>query len=205
MDKKTWAHVNAKWADFAHDPCNLRLVISINGFNPFCEKLCQWSTWHIYVLIYNLPPWLTTKHFFVLVALIILGKESVCMNTIDVYLQLLVDELMTLWRHGVLPLDYGKSKGSHGFMLRALVLWTINDFLEYNLLFGCVYQGYKACLMCGPQTTSWHSWSLRKVVYMGHRKWLRCKHPYWMPYFNNAFDGSTENRDAPSLGMVMKG
>jgi hypothetical protein len=86
-DSKTWAHVNEKCTDFAHDLCNLKLIISTDGFNPFFEKSCQWSTWHVYVLIYNLPPWLTTKRFFVLVALIILGKESVCMKTIDVYLQ----------------------------------------------------------------------------------------------------------------------
>jgi hypothetical protein len=26
-----------------------------------------------------------------------------------------------------------------------------------------------------------------------------------MPHFKNAFDGGTKNRDAPSLGVVMKG
>jgi hypothetical protein len=129
-----------------------------------------------YVLIYNLPPWLTTKHFLVLVAWIILGKESVCVNTIDVYLQQLVDELMMLWKLGVPTLDYGKLEGSHGFILCALVLWTINDFPRYNLLFGCVHQGYVACPMCGPQTTFRHSRSLRKVVYMSHRMWR--SHPY---------------------------
>jgi len=55
-NNKAWAHVDEKWANFAHDPYNLRLVISTNGFNPFFEKLCQWFTWHVYVLIYNLPP-----------------------------------------------------------------------------------------------------------------------------------------------------
>jgi hypothetical protein len=199
MDNKAWAHVDEKWANFAHDHRNLRLTISTNGFNPFSDKLCQWSTWPLYVMIYNLAPWLTIKHFFVLVALIILGKESVCMNTIDVYLQPLVDELMMLWKLGVLTLDYGQPEGSRGFIFCALVLWTINDFPEYNLLFRCVHQGYMACPMCRPQTTSRHSWSLRKVVYMGHHRWLRHRHPYWMPCFNNAFDGGTKNRDPPSL------
>ncbi len=73
------------------------------------------------------------------------------MNTIDVYLQPLVDELMMLWRLGILALDYGKLEGSCGFILSALVLWTINDFLAYNLLSRCVHQGYMACLMCGPR------------------------------------------------------
>ncbi len=152
VDNKAWARVDEKWANFAHDPRNLKLTISTNGFNPFSNKL--WFTWLVYVLIYNLPPWLTTKCFLVLVSLIIMGKKSLCMNTTYVYLQPLVDELMTLWRLGVLALDYGKSEGSHGFILCALVLWTINDFLEYGLLSKCVHQGYVACPMCGPQTRS---------------------------------------------------
>jgi hypothetical protein len=41
-----------------------------------------------------------------------------------------------------------------------------------------VYTKYVACLMCGPQTTYWHCWCLKKVVYMGHHKWLRHRHPY---------------------------
>ncbi len=153
MDNKAWAHVDEKWADFRHDHRTLRLTISMNGFNPFFEKLCQWFTWPVYVLIYNLPPWLTTKHFFVLVASIIPGKESVCMNTIDVYLEPLVDEFMMFWKLGVPTLDYGKLKGSHGFTFCALVLWTINDFPKYDILSKCVHQGYVACPMCGPQTT----------------------------------------------------
>jgi hypothetical protein len=63
-DSKTWAHVNAKWPDFVAEFQNLRLAISTDDFNPFSEKLCQWSTWLVYVLIYNVPPWLTTKQFF---------------------------------------------------------------------------------------------------------------------------------------------
>ncbi len=152
MDNEAWANVDEKWVDFAHDHHNLRLAISTNGFNPFFKKLCQWPTWLVYVLIYNLPPWLTIKHFFILIALIILGKESACMNTINVYLQPLVDKLMTLWKPIIITLEYGKPKGSHGFILRALVLWTIDDFPNMAFYMG-VYTKYVACLMCGPQTT----------------------------------------------------
>ncbi len=74
-DGKTWAHVDAKWPVFAAEFQNLRLTRSTNDFNPFSEKLCQWSTWLVCVLIYNLPPWLTIKRFFVLVALIIPAKK----------------------------------------------------------------------------------------------------------------------------------
>jgi hypothetical protein len=76
--------------------------------NPFSEKLCQWFAWLVYVLIYNLIPCLTIKHFFVPLALIILGKENVSMSNINIYLQPRMDELMRLWRLGIPTLDYGK-------------------------------------------------------------------------------------------------
>ncbi len=56
VDSKTWAHVDAKWPNFVVEFQILRLTISTDGFNPFLEKLFQWLTWLLYVLIYNLPP-----------------------------------------------------------------------------------------------------------------------------------------------------
>jgi hypothetical protein len=167
-NSKTWAHVDAKWPSFVIEFQNLKLAISTNDFNPFSKKLCQWCTWLVYVLIYNLPPWLTTKHFFVLVALIIQGKESVYVNNINIYLHPLMVELMKLWNPGISPLDYGKPKGSHGFVLCALILWTIHDFPGYGFLSRCVHQRYVACFMCGLENTFQHSQNLKKVVYMGH-------------------------------------
>jgi hypothetical protein len=76
VESKAWAHVDEKWQNFVVNLGNLRLVISIDGCNPFFEKLCQWFTWHVYVLIYNLLLWLTTKYFFMLVVLIISSKKN---------------------------------------------------------------------------------------------------------------------------------
>jgi hypothetical protein len=89
-----------------------------------------------------------------LVSMIILGKESVNMSNIDVFLTPLVEELKTLWMFGVQTLDFAKPKGQCSFDLHAMVMWTINDFQGYGLLFGCVHQGYIACPKCGTKTTS---------------------------------------------------
>jgi hypothetical protein len=154
VDNKTWAHIDETWLDFAIEPHNLKLAISTYGFNPFCEKLCKWSTWPMYILIYNLSPWLTTKRFLVLVALIILRKKSVNMSNIDVLLQPLVYELKMLWKLSVQVFDFGKPKGHCSFILCAMVMWTINDFLRYGFLSRCVHQRYVAWPKCEPQTTS---------------------------------------------------
>jgi hypothetical protein len=111
------------------------------------------------------------------------------MNNIDTFLRPLVDELMMLWRPSVQAMDFNRPEGEHFFTLRSMVMWTINDFLGYGLLSRCVHQGYVTCPKCGSQTTFRHSSNLKKLVYMGHHRWLRCRHPYQPPQFNNAFDG----------------
>jgi hypothetical protein len=61
VDSKAWMHIDNKWLDFAIDPRNIRFGLSINGFNPFSDKTCIWSTWPAMLLVYNLPPWMATK------------------------------------------------------------------------------------------------------------------------------------------------
>jgi hypothetical protein len=48
-NNKAWTHIKETWPNFASDPWNLRLALSTDGFNPFSEKLCQWSMWHVYI------------------------------------------------------------------------------------------------------------------------------------------------------------
>jgi len=105
VDNKTWAHIDETWLDFTNELWNLRLAISIDDFNPFSEKLCQWSTWLVYILLYNLLSWLVIVWFFMLVSLIIPRKKSVNMNNIDVFFTPHMEEL-TLWMLGVQALNF---------------------------------------------------------------------------------------------------
>jgi hypothetical protein len=57
----------------------------------------------IILLNYNLTPWLIKKRFFLMLVLLIPGKESISGN-IDVYLAPLIEELQQLW-HGVNAID----------------------------------------------------------------------------------------------------
>jgi len=100
---------------------------------------------------------MATKQFFMLLALLIFGKEQVKSKNIDVYLQPFIVELHELWQHGVPTWDLSKQLNDQLFNLRAMVIWTIHNYLRYGLLSGCAYQGYKACLLCGPNITSRYS------------------------------------------------
>jgi hypothetical protein len=69
-------------------------ALAADGVNPFAQTRSTWSTWLVTLLNYNLPPWLCTKKFFILLALLILGKQSVTSEHLDVYLEPLVEELL---------------------------------------------------------------------------------------------------------------
>ena len=62
-------------------------------------------------------------------------------NDIDVYLAPLIDDLKTLWDEGVKVYDAYRQEE---FNLRAVLLWTINDFPAYGNLSGFSVKGYKA-------------------------------------------------------------
>ncbi len=44
-DSKVWMHIENNWPDFAADPRNIRFGLATDGFNPFSNKTCIWSTW----------------------------------------------------------------------------------------------------------------------------------------------------------------
>ncbi|GKD97387.1 putative transposon, En/Spm-like protein, partial [Tanacetum coccineum] len=65
-------------------------------------------------------------------------------NDIDVFLEPLVDDLHTLFETGV---DTYDASTKENFNLRAIVLWTINDYLALGTLCGCPYSGFKGCVL----------------------------------------------------------
>ena len=77
------------------------------------------------LVIYNFPPWLCMKKKFTFLTLLISGPRQPG-NDIDVYLAPLIDDLNTLWNEGVQAYDAYKQET---FNLKAMLLWTVNDFI----------------------------------------------------------------------------
>ena len=63
-------------------------------------------------------------------------------NDIEVYLAHLVNDLKKFWSEGVEAYDAYKEES---FILQAILMWTINDFLAYGKLSGCGIKRYYAC------------------------------------------------------------
>ncbi|GJX83445.1 zinc finger, PHD-type containing protein [Tanacetum coccineum] len=109
---------------------------------------------------------------------------------IDVYLRPLIDDLKDLWaKPGVETIDVATGLK---FNMRAMVLWTINDFPARSSLSGWSGQGYKACPTCNEDTPSVRV--LGKTAYVGHRRFLKKPHK-WRRSLE--FNGETENGDPP--------
>ncbi|XP_039824836.1 uncharacterized protein LOC120696054, partial [Panicum virgatum] len=114
-------------------------------------------------------------------------------NDIDVYLRPLVEELLLLWGdEGVRMWDEYKQEN---FNLRALLFVTINDWPALSNLSGHSNKGYKACTHCLDDTDNIWLTHCKKVVYMGHRRFLPIRHAVRKK--GKHFKGQADHRTKP--------
>src|SRR3954466_183312 len=119
--------------------------------NPFGEMSIQHNTWPVLLCIYNLAPWLCMKKKYIKVSMIIQGPKQPG-NDIDIYFQLLVNELKELWaRPGVRCYDAYKRKF---FNLRVVPLHTIQDMPALGNISGEKTKGKVGCVTCMDRTAS---------------------------------------------------
>lgn len=79
------------------------------------------------------------KRKFVMFTVLISGPKQP-KNKIDVCLELLVEDLRLLW---ATPIKVFDAHLREKFTLRAVLLWTMNDFSSYRNMSSCVVKGYK--------------------------------------------------------------
>jgi hypothetical protein len=198
-DSKAWKHFEENVDPlFKEDPRNIHFALAADGVNPYKQTRSTWSTWPVLLLNYNLPPWLCTKKFFIMLALLIPGKQSVKLENFDVFMEPLVEELLELWE-GVPAYDILKDVGSREFTLRGVLLWTIHDYPGYGTVGGFAHQGYAGCPYCGPQLGAEHSTELGKQLYGGTRRWLDQNHTFRSEAMEGHFNGEAEDRGRPRV------
>ncbi|GKC36728.1 hypothetical protein Tco_1049112, partial [Tanacetum coccineum] len=131
------------------EPRNVRLRLAADGFNPFGNLSQAYSMWPVILTTYNLPLFLCMKESSFMLTLLILGPKSPGKD-IDVYLSPLIEDLKVLRdRKGVETIDVASGQK---FNMRAMVLWTINDFPTRSSSSRLSGQGYKACPTCNEDT-----------------------------------------------------
>nr|GEV41213.1 hypothetical protein [Tanacetum cinerariifolium] len=90
------ASIDEKFLEIAKDLRNLWLGISADGVEVNLGTRHH-NVWPILSAIYNLPPWLCMKRKFIMLSVLISGYPG---NDIDVFLDLLVNDLHTLFETG---------------------------------------------------------------------------------------------------------
>ncbi|KAK1629083.1 hypothetical protein QYE76_003398 [Lolium multiflorum] len=193
-DASQWKALDNEFGSFGADPRNIRLGASTDGFNPFGNQSTH-STWPVFVWTYNLPPWLCMKRKYIQMSMLIQGPTQPG-NDINMYLELLKEELETLWaEEGV---DTWDAVAEEYFPLRAALITTVQDYLGYGYISCQVCHGHKACVGCMEETMFLQLGKdpgSSKTVYMGHRRWLQKTDP-WRKR-GDLFDGTHEPRGPP--------
>ena len=117
-ESEEWREFDLQYPDFALEPCNVRLGMAADGFNPFGNLNNNYSMWPIILIPYNLPPWLVMREPYFMLSLLIPSPHQP-ENEINIYLKPLVDELKELWEEGIKTYDaYSKEY----FQMRATLL-----------------------------------------------------------------------------------
>ena len=190
-DGTQWRNFDTAFPDFGEEPRNLRLGLSTDGINPFGNMNNKYSTWPVIMFVYNLPPWLIMKRKYIHLCMLIQGPKQPGAD-LNVYLQLVKNELKQLWNPGRVVWDANRREY---FTLRAALLTCVHDYPANGNTSGQVTHGFRACTKCGENTTSQQLPASSKIVYMGHRKWLDRKDP-WRDD-KESFNGKTEHGTYP--------
>ncbi|GJX35864.1 putative transposase-associated domain-containing protein [Tanacetum coccineum] len=189
VDSQAWRTIDEKFPKIVKDPRNLRLGILADGVDVNTGNRHH-SVWLVLTIIYNLPPCLCMKRKFIMLSVFISGYPR---NDIDVFLEPLVNDLLTLFETGV---DTYDTSTKDNFNLCTVVLWTINDYLVLGTLCGCPYSGFKGCVVCGKDTNCVRLSASSNQSYVGHRQYLPYNHPFRKQ--NKAFNGQQEFLLAPN-------
>jgi hypothetical protein len=179
------------------------LGLAIDGVNPFEKKSNAWSISLVLFLNYNLPPWLVTKKFFLLLLMIILGLSSVKSSNFDVYLAPVFEKLVKLWK-GVRAMDVLQPVKRREFTMRAILMWTIHNFPTHGIVSSCQHQGYRTCPPCGTNVVNRWSKELKKLIFQGSQRWLWRNHPYRTHLNARHFDGKKEVWGSPKTTIVVE-
>ena len=174
-DPEAWKHFDRTYLKFAIEPRNIRLGLCADRFAPFGNSGKSYSCWPVILTPYNLPPGMCMKTPYMFLTLIVPGPQN-SKKAIDIYMQPLIEELQRLWVDGVPTYDVSTDQT---FVMKAALLWTINDFPAYGMLSGWSTAGILGCPICLERSKSFRFKHGKKPSYFDcHRQFLPLNHTF---------------------------
>lgn len=95
-DSSSWKPLNTIHPNFGLDPRNVRLGLASDGFNLFGLMSLSHNTWPVVMPFYNLPRTVAMHESTLFISLIAYSWSKSPGQDIDVFFELLVDELNNL-------------------------------------------------------------------------------------------------------------
>jgi len=69
-------HIKEKWPEkFKDEPRSVILGLAMDGVNPFSNQISTYSYWHIFIINYNIPPWMSIRKEHLISIFIILEQK----------------------------------------------------------------------------------------------------------------------------------
>ncbi|KAL0329310.1 UNVERIFIED_CONTAM: hypothetical protein Sradi_4917700 [Sesamum radiatum] len=143
-DAEAWRHFDWTYLNFAVELRNVRLGLCTDGFALHRKYSRMHSYWPVILTPYNLPLRMSMSSEYMFVTMVI-HDPSNPNYLIDVYLELLIEELQNLWYVGVLTRDNAKNET---FMMRVVWMWIVNDLPAYSMASGWSTAGVRRCPVC---------------------------------------------------------
>jgi len=144
FDGEAWKQFNSVHPHFSFESRNVCLGLRTNGFNPFRSFASPYSWWPVILTVYNLPPGMCLRPEFMFLFMVISNLSSSGRN-INVCLRPLIDKLTQLSSSKALTYDISRKQN---FLMREALMWTINDFLAYGMVFAWSTHEKLACPYC---------------------------------------------------------
>jgi hypothetical protein len=184
---EAWKHFNSMHPHFLAESRNMYLGLCTDEFNPFGSFAAPYSCWPVILAVYNLPPGMCMRPKFMFLSMVILGPGW----NIDVCLHPLINELMQLWSSRALTYDISRKQN---FVMKAALMWTINDFPAYGMVSGWSTHGKLTCPYCMENNKAFTLTNGGKASFFYcHRRFL----PHNPRYRKDFFVGRVENVVAP--------
>ncbi|KAL0293689.1 UNVERIFIED_CONTAM: hypothetical protein Sangu_3232900 [Sesamum angustifolium] len=106
-DAEAWRHFDRIYSCFAVEPSNVRLSLCMDGLTLNGEYDHTYSYWLVILTSYNLPPGMCISSDMFLK--MVIPDPSNPKHLINVYLELLIEELQSLWHVVVLRHDNARN------------------------------------------------------------------------------------------------
>lgn len=143
-DSIVWEKAYSKDGVFCGDTRGVSLAVCTDGVNPFSKNRVSYSMWPIFLTILNLPRHVRNLFSNILLVGIIPGKGSKEASNIQPYLEVLVDEILSLSNQVIFD-AYHEAP----FKLKVEVLLYVLDYPGVCKVFNTLGSGsYNGCMWC---------------------------------------------------------